>query len=150
MTVKEGIEDDISDNPGIPVVHLISVECSNGHSITTNLNQTENGSNTPNSSVLNDKMIYAGDNLSYQKCISQDKSIENNLTLMPKRKKIQSGYALCSKVLVIFAVCCIIGCYLIPVILYYVSQTGGSTETDPEFSHEKNTSTAKVCCKLNV
>ena len=143
------IEDGINDNPG--------------HSITTKPNQIENGSSISDSSALDDMTINADktteDNLNHQRCISQDEGIENNTASMPIRKKIQrnisserlnSCNALCCKVLVIFGVCCVIGVYLIPITLYYVGQTRDNPKTDPEFSHEKNTSTAKVCCKLNV
>ena len=164
LTIEDGIEDDVNNNLGVPVVHTITrifVETSNGHSITTN--QMENGSSISDSSALHDTIINADnttkDNLNHQRYISQDEGIENNVTSMPIRKKIQrnissgslnSRNALCCKVLVIFGVCCIIGCYLIPITLYYVGQTRDNPETAPEFSHEKNSSTAKVCCKLTI
>ena len=119
----------------------------------------ENGGNISDSSAINDTMINAAkDNLNHQRCISQNEGIENDVALMPLRKKIQRnisseslrGNALCCKVFVIFGVCSIIGCYLIPVTFYYVGQARGNPETNPEFSNEKNTSTAKVCCKLNI
>ena len=141
------IEDGINDNPG--------------HRITTKPNQMENGSSISDSSALDDTTINADktteDNLNHQRCISQDEGIENNTASMPIRKKIQhnissgslnSRSALCCKVSVIFGVCCVIGFYLIPITLYCVSQTKDNPKTDPKFSHEKNTSTAKVCCKL--
>ena len=143
------IEDGINDNPG--------------HSITTKPNQMEDGSGISDSSALDDMIINVDktteDNLNHQRCISQDEGIENNTASMPIRKKIQrnistgslnSRNALCCKVLVIFGVCCVIGVHLMPITLYYVGQTRDNPETDIEFSHEKNTSTAKVCCKLNV
>ena len=138
------IENGIDDNSGVPVVHTAT----SGHSITTNPNQMENGDNSLDSSVI--------DNLNHQRCISQNEGIENDVALMPLRKKIQCnisseslrGNAFCCKVFVIFGVCSIIGCYLIPVIFYYAGQIRGNPETNPEFSDEKNTSTAKVCCKL--
>ena len=143
------IEDGINDNPG--------------HSITTKPNQMENGSRILDLSAPDDTIINTDktteDNLNHQRCISQDEGIENNTASIPIRKKIQrnislgslnSRNALCCKVSVIFGVCCVIGVYLIPITLYYVGQTRDNPKTDPEFSPEKNTSTAKVCCKLNV
>ena len=137
----------------------ICFESSSGHSITTNPNQMENGGNISDSSAINDTMINAAkDNLNHQRCVSRNEGIENDVALMPLRKKIQrnisseslKGNAFCCKVFVIIGVCSIIGCYQIPITVYYVSQTRGNPEMNPEFSDEKNTSSAKVYCKLNV
>ena len=155
LIVGKSIEVDIHNNPVVHTTTQIVVESSSGHIMTTNPNQMENG----DSSAMHDTIINVDNaNTAYERCISQNEGIENNVVLMPERKKIQrnisSGYlngnALCCKVSVIFGVCCIIGFYLMPIILYYVGQIRGNPKTDPEFSHEKNTSTAKVCCELNV
>ena len=157
LIVESGIEDGVNDNAGVSVRHTITqifVESSNDHSITTKPNRMEDDSGI---SALDDMIINANktteDNLNHQGCISQDEGMENIVTLMPKRKKIHHntnsgclyGNDMCCKVSVIFGVCCIIGCYLIPITLYYVGQARGDPETGLEFSQEKNTSAAKVC-----
>ena len=68
--------------------------------------------------------------------------------IFPKREK--SNISLVStnsigtlryKVLLIFTICCIIGCCLMPIILYYVGQAKSHVVTgDPEYSHIKNDS----------
>ena len=96
-----------------------------------------------------------------QRYILQDESRENSVISVPKvitkRQKLKysatidyrNGNGLCCKMSIVFAICCIIGCWLIPVILYYVSQATDrdNAETDPGYSHEKNISSAKVCGK---
>ena len=102
----------------------------------------EDGSN------ISDTIVNA-DNRSF----SQDENTESDVPSLSIKKKTQRNLnynALCSKVLVIFGVCFIIGCYLIPIILYYVDQSRGNPEVDPEFPSEKNASAAKVCCKLII
>ena len=89
-------------------------------------------------------------NLNHQRCISQDGSVKSDTHKGKKmRHNISSGYlkanTLFCKMLVVFGICFIIGCYLIPVIVYYVGRSMDRGETDPEFSFEKNVSTAKVC-----
>ena len=85
-------------------------------------------------------------NLNHHKCMSQDEITESNFALMPTRKNIyhKSSSALCCKVSIIFGVCFIIGCYLIPVTLYYVGKSMDRDEMDPMFLHQKNTSASKV------
>ena len=151
----QDIEDGVIDNPGTPVqiITQIFVESSNSHSISSNPSHTEDGrvSNISDSSVSHDKTINATnipkENLNDQGNISQG----NDVSSLPRKKKIQNSgclncNALCSKMLVIFGMCCVIGCYLTPIIFYfyYATQTRGNAETDPEFSLEKNTSVAKV------
>ena len=156
LIVGKSIEVDIHNNPIVHTTTQIVVESSSGHIMTTNPNQMENGGKILDSSAMHDTIINVDNtDTAYERCISQNEGIENNVVLMSERKKIQrntssgylSGNALCCKVSVIFGVCCIIGIYLIPIILYYVGQIRGNPETNPEFSHEKNTSIAKVCCK---
>ena len=50
-----------------------------------------------------------------------------------------------SKMLIIFGFCFIIGWYLIPFIVYYVTQTRDNVETDVDYSLNKNTSSVSVC-----
>ena len=89
---------------------------------------------------------------------SQDESRENNVTSVPKMvtkretlkhsASIEYRYSsrLCCKMSIVFAICCIIGCCLIPVILFYASQATNRdyAVTDPEYLHEKNISSATV------
>ena len=123
----------------------------------------ENGSNIPDSSVSCDNIINADnaaeENLNHQRCTFESQNEYIDSSLQSTKKKIQrgahsgsfNGKVLCSKMILIIVVCCIIGCYLIPIIFYYVSmsQTATNAETDPGFSHEINTSAAKVCCIAN-
>ena len=89
--------------------------------------------------------------------ILQSGNRENNVTSVPKmltkREKLKhsvsmgyNGNGLCCKMSIIFAICCIIGCCLIPIILYYASQATDrdNAVTDPGYSHEKNISSAAV------
>ena len=88
--------------------------------------------------------------------ISQDESRKNDVTSVPKMVTKRETYSasieyqysnkLCCKMSIVFAICCIIGCCLIPVILFYASQATDRdyAVTDPEYSHEKNISSATV------
>ena len=145
LTVETDNEDGVSDNLNIDIALRSFTENSNSYIKT---NQMEDGSNIPDSPVPHDITINA-DN----RGTSQDENTKNSVPSSASKKKKQgrlNGNALCSKVLVIFGVCCITGCFLIPVIFYYVNKAQNIGEIDPEFSNEKNTSAAKVCCKLIV
>ena len=96
--------------------------------------------------------ITTEDNLSHGAYMLQDNITGNNEPKsFPKRQKSNISLAgtngtgtLHCKILLIFAVCCIIGCCLIPATFYYISQTKNRVATtDPEYSHINNTS-AKV------
>ena len=89
--------------------------------------------------------------------ISQDESRENDVTSVPKMvtkmetlkpsASIEYRYnGLCCKISIVVAICWIIGCWLIPVIFFYASQATNRdyAVTDPEYSHKKNISSAKV------
>ena len=106
----------------------------------------ENGSNI---SDLTSADSTAKDNLNRQRFTSKDESIQNDVPLMPKRSSICSGSStykvLCCKVSVTFGVFFIIGCYLVPIVLYFMNSNGSNVETDLESSSETNTSAAKVC-----
>ena len=92
-------------------------------------------------------------NLNQQGCISQEKSTENNVVSVPKKftkrntakTKSLTCHVLCCKISIVFAMCCVIGCCLIPIIFYYINQATNISVTDPEYSSEKNISSAKVC-----
>ena len=52
---------------------------------------------------------------------------------------------MCCKVSIALGVCFIIGFFLLPLILYYVNQTGENLRLDPDHSYEQNKSSVKVC-----
>ena len=91
------------------------------------------------------------DNLNHEKWNSQDENVQN-VTPTPeshsKRKKMDTSgtthNAWRFKLLVIFAVCCIIGCYLIPLA---VNTTQFTLNTNKDFSNNKNISSANVSNK---
>ena len=152
----------VKDNSVIPieVCTIFNIESFNNHPTITNLDQKENSNN------LKDKTAKAYDiakgNLNHQRCISQDeKGTENNNILKLKRfstkRKIKHNTSSTNlsvinvircKVLLFFGVCFIIGCCLMPIVLYYAVQFRGNFETDPDYFHEKNISSAKVCCVI--
>ena len=104
-------------------------------------------SNIPESSFNNHK-----------RCISQDESTGNDIVMKStERNKTSTSTlgvinrnALCCKISLVFLMCCITGCLLISVVLFYVNQAEGNALTGPEYSAEKSTSNAKVCCKLSL
>ena len=59
--------------------------------------------------------------------------------------RLTKSHALCCKILIGFAICCTTALSLMPIIFYYVSQVVNNVPTSPEYSHNRNTSTAKVC-----
>ena len=71
---------------------------------------------------------------------------------MSTKKKVyhRNSSALCCKVSIIFGVCFIIGCYLIPVTLYFVNKSMDHAELDSVLLHQKNTSAAKVGLSLKL
>ena len=79
-------------------------------------------------------------------------SIPKELSKSNKVKQYRTGsirltksHAVCCKILIGFAICCTTGCSLVPIIFYYASQIVNNVPTRPEYSHNRNTSTAKVC-----
>ena len=97
-----------------------------------------------------------GNNLSHIKNVSQnenneDTSIPKKLSNSKKVKQYRStsialtkSHSLCCKISIVVAICCTTGFSLLPIVFYYVSQIGNNTPTVPEYSHERNTSKAKV------
>ena len=141
-------EDDANVISEIPVVHSIS-KINPAESLNRKLDNSnefsavkDEGINAPNTTQ---------DYLNHPIYIS---TTENNSVSMPPRRQ-KSNISLTSlstndvgttryKVLLVFAVCCIIGCCLLPTIFYYVSRTKSRVATiDPEYSYRKNNS-AKV------
>ena len=149
LTIKETMEDG-NTIPNIPVVgrNEADGESSNSHIRITKLG------NDDNISEFSVKVTEADsiDN-SHEMCISQNRNAENNDTFMPnnllKRKnkqRVAIHNALCCKLSTAFAMFSVIGCFLMPIMLYYVNRTYADTEIseDPEYSFNKNAS-AKVC-----
>ena len=160
----KSIEDGIHNNDllSIPIVHSfvnVSFESSgsnsNDHTLIANLDKVKTSKESP---VLKDRAKRADDtansNLSRQRCISLSSNTANDVTSLPKKVLKHSTIstssmiyqkAMCCKTFIIFAMCCIIGIFLIPIIAYYVNQTRDNTEVDTEYSREINTSNAEVC-----
>ena len=121
--------------------------------ITTNLDQVKNNQISDNLALKENTITADGiakHNLTHQRCTSEDDSTQNDpkqLHVMKKRRQsISLTNPLYCKILIFFAVCSIVVCFLIPAIFYYVNQARESDETKTEYSHEINTSIAKVCC----
>lgn len=158
VTIKNNTENGIHNKSTIPTLYSLSnitfVESCSSNSgdlaVTANLDQI----NISNSLVLSkDSTIndITKGNLSHQRYRSQDENTEFS-TMRESRHSIslQSHNALCCKLSIVFAVCCIFVCFLVPFILYYVSQTTDNDEMNAEYSNEKNTSSAKVCCSYTA
>ena len=98
----------------------------------------------------------------YQRYIPQVKSREKDIASVPKlitknekqKHSASTNYrycnGLCCNISIFFIMCCIIGCWLMPVISFYVSKATArdNAVTDPGYPLEKNISGAKVCHKL--
>ena len=163
-------EDGVNNNDlKIPVVYSsanVSFESSGGdsidHTIITNLDQVKNSNNVNISESSVVKAIKADNsangNLNHQRCGSQNESAGNDVTSLPKKmlkikrstisaSSIIKHKVLCCKLFSIFAMCCIIGIFSIPIIVYYVNQIRDTTEvdSDSEYSREINISNAEVC-----
>ena len=115
---------------------------------TTIVNQVQNGNSILESSVLKDEADNG--NLNHSRCISQSSTSDGNVTSLPKKvlkkrntistSSIMKHKTKCCKIFIIFAICCIIGIFLIPIIGYYVNQTSNDAEVDTEYSHETEVS----------
>ena len=164
VTIDSSTEDCVTS--GIPVVHTITnpsflESCTNDvldNAIMINCNHMESNNEI---SVVKEKSIKAvnitEDNISEQICISPDENVENDVASLPKcSKKMKHNISstnmgaysvLCCKVSMAFGACFIIGCFLLPLIFYYVNQTGGNSKLDPYHSYRQNISSIKVCYK---
>ena len=86
-----------------------------------------------------------------QNKIAEDTSLYKEVSKSNKVKQYRStsmaltkSPAFCCKLSIVFTICCTTGLSLMPVVFYYVSQIGNNVPTGPEYSHERNTSTAAV------
>ena len=96
----------------------------------------------------------ARSSLGHPRSILQNKSTEDNVASFLENKKaeqfdsasadLKKTNALCCKMSIVFAMFCIIGCSLMPIVFYYVSQLAEKEITHLEYSHDRNTSSAKV------
>ena len=138
----ESSEDDVNSTPVVSP-------------IAENSNTKMENNNNSDYLALQDNRINdntAQDNLNHQAYTSQAKITETNVaSLSNSIKQIRlTNIGIVNtqhyKMALVFAACCIIGCCLMPIILYYVSQTVNNDTTDYEYSHGKNIST-EVCYK---
>ena len=56
--------------------------------------------------------------------------------------------SLCCKISIAIGLCFAIEFSLMPIIVYYVAEIGENVIKDPEYSHDRNVSSPKVCYKL--
>ena len=151
------------DSPDDPcVIHLDDISpVVKDQSLTGIKYNVNNTLDDPSSNIIcNSEVTIAigssGSNLSHLKNISQnenvvDTSISKEFSKSKKVNQYRStsialtkSHALCCKLSIVFAICCTTGCSLMPIFFYYVSQIGNDVPTGPEYSHERNSSTAKV------
>ena len=138
-----------SDNPDMGTSGKMKVTFTAGvngnmtHSINNISNEVVNTTNTARSS------------LGHPRSILQNKSTGGNVASNLENRRVEQydstsadlnkNNALCCKLSIVFVMSCIIGCSLMPIAFYYVTQLGEKKITHLEYSHEKNTSSAKVC-----
>ena len=142
-------------NIEIPVIMKNNEDGINHETTSTSFirNQGSDPGNISDSSLLKDKTNKTGNiivehNLNHEKWNSQDENAQN-VTSIPeshsKRKKMASSGTTHSawrfKILLIFAACCIIGCYLIPFAVYAIEYRSNKSE---DFSNDKNISSVNV------
>ena len=142
-------------NIEIPVIMKNSEDGINHETTNTSFirDQGSDPGNISDSSLLKDKTNKTGNiivehNLNHEKWNSQDINAQN-VTSTPenhsKRKKMASSVTTHStwrfKILLIFAACCIIGCYLIPFAVYAFEYRSNKSE---DFSNDKNISSVNV------
>ena len=157
------LNQEIEDNSVNPcITHLDDIfsvandQTDINHDVNSTLNDTSLNITIDNSNVSSDTGSNES-NLSHIKSISQyekneDTSIPKKLSNSKKMKQyhptstaLTKRHALYCKISIIIAICCTTGFSLLPMIFYYVSQIGNNAPTAPEYSHERNSSTAKVC-----
>ena len=104
----------------------------------------------------------AKDHFNHRRSILRNENTENNVASIPKEPNVKNKMkhhrsrsidlikhnVLCCRMFIVFAMCCVIGCSLMPIIFYFAAQRGENVITYPEYSHVINTSSAEVCYKL--
>ena len=101
------------------------------HMISTNFDKMKDN-DVSGSSIPKGKVVNKG-----------EKKMKRSVSLTSLGSTTHSAWR--SKMLLIFGVGFIIGWYLIPFIVYYVTQTRDDVETDVDYSLNKNTSSVSVC-----
>ena len=149
--IKESVEDDGN------TILIVCTNAAGGDNSTSHVRIT-NRNNGNNISVNVTEADSTNHN--HEMCISQDEKTKNDAVAftpnsLPKRKSnislanqgVTKHNALCCKFSIAFAMFFTIGCFLMPIIIYKVSQTNTNTEIqeDPEYSINKTTSSEKVC-----
>ena len=123
IIIKDG-EDDIKHAP------------TDSHMISTNFDKMEDndvsGSSVPKGKAIN----------------KAEKKIKRRVSLTSLGSTTHSAW--CSKMLIFFGVCFIIGWHLIPFIVSNVTQTGGNPQTDVDYSLDKNTSSVSVYVNIYI
>ena len=112
-----------------------------------------NSSNNISDKIINTDNA-ARSNLDHPRNILQNESAGNNVASILNNQKAEQHNststdltkhnALCCKMLIVFAMFCIITCSLMPIVLYYVTQLGEREITVLEYSNDRNISNAKV------
>ena len=137
-----------SDNPDMNTSGKMKV------TFTAGVNGNMTHSNNISNKVVNTTNT-ARSSLGHPRSILQNKSTGSNVAsnLESRRAEqydttsadLNKNNAHCCKLSIVFVMFCIIGCSLMPIAFYYVSQLGEKEITHLEYSHKKNTSSAKVC-----
>ena len=149
------VEDNRNANPDVPFG-----DSSNGY-LNTDMDRSDDISDS--SAEITEADSITDNNYDHDICISQEENSENNADFMPnslpKANEMKSNNAstasqdvtnlstLCCKLSTALAMFFIIGCFLLPFVLYSINQTSSNAEIppDPEYPISKNISNAKVC-----
>ena len=140
-----GTEDDVNTTSDTLVVCPIAKV-----TFAENLNENNND--------ISDHMVLQSNSINTDNTATQDEITEINASTVPERFSITHVQKMKRntnparmgvnkahyKVALVFGMCCVIGCCLMPIILYYVNQTADNAEMGSEYSHGKNVS-VKVC-----
>ena len=133
-----------SDNPDMNTSGKMKV------TLTVSVNRNMTHSNISNKIINTDND--ARSTLDHPRSILQNKSTEILILENKKAEQYDStstdlnkNNTLCCKMSIVFAMFCIIGCFLMPIVLYYVTQLGEKEVTHLEYSYNRNSSSAKVC-----
>ena len=147
------------DEPSVMHLDNISPAVNNQNDITnstsddSSINITADNSNAVFSTGSSESVLshQRSNNTISQNKSAEDASLYKEVSKSKKVKQYRStsialtkSHALCCKLSIVFAICCTTGLSLMPVVFYYVSQIGNNVPTGPEYSHERNTSTATV------
>ena len=118
-TIRQSIKDDRNVNSDIPVMFASTDFDDNSNSFTRIINVGTDG-------------------------IPWDKNRDINID--STKEGLTKFNHLCCKFLTALAVICVIGCFMMPIFLYYINQTAtAKVPVDPKFLITENTSNSKVC-----